>query len=244
MSYAYTIVGGKEHELSLYFMLNALLQSRIDVGEETTDDEDVNVYLASLLHSLVDSALPGSSNVSSYDVDIAGMAEVGDLRDRYRLYRSNADHAMIAAAVFGQPWFDRRSKASQSETECDRIATKGKRYYVSAASIEQKLKFGASAVSEVLTKLSERFELYCRILGRVRTAHLNLFGRMSAGEMFHLERDAQEGAKPALIRQGRDRFIDAYSEWMSVPSRAAGKKVNRLAESLGNLDSNFRFEEI
>jgi hypothetical protein len=48
MSYAYKIVGGKERELSLYFMLNALLQSRIEIGAETTDDEDVNVYLASL----------------------------------------------------------------------------------------------------------------------------------------------------------------------------------------------------
>ena len=35
MSFAYTIVGGRESEQSLYFMLNALLQSRIHVNEES-----------------------------------------------------------------------------------------------------------------------------------------------------------------------------------------------------------------
>ena len=41
MSYAYRIVGGKDNdEQSLFFMLNAMLQARIDVGDETTDDEE------------------------------------------------------------------------------------------------------------------------------------------------------------------------------------------------------------
>jgi hypothetical protein len=109
MSYVYEIVGGKERELSLYFMLNALLQSRIEIDAETTDDEDVNVYLASLLHSRLDNSSE-NDRLSSYDFDIARMAEKSNPRDRYRLYRSNADQAMVAASVFGRPWFDRRSK--------------------------------------------------------------------------------------------------------------------------------------
>ena len=237
MSYAYRIVGGKEHEQSLFFMLNSLLKSRIDIGDETTDDEDVNVYLASLLHSLVDK-VPAQSEVSTYDTDVARMAEGRDLRSRFQVYRANADHALVAVAVFDGPWFDRRTP--------DRAAleARGKCYYTAAASIEQKLRFGSSAVSDVLSKLSERFDLYVRILGRVRSSYLNLSARMSAGEAFHLERHAQEGARPALIKYGRDQFLDAYGDWMATASATVKRRVNRIGESLAELDPEFRFDGI
>ena len=35
-------------------MLDFLLRSRIEMGEETSGDEDVNVYLSGLLHSFLD----------------------------------------------------------------------------------------------------------------------------------------------------------------------------------------------
>jgi hypothetical protein len=196
------------------------------------------------LHSRLDGGIPEDDRLSSYDCDIALMAEKSDPRDRYRLYKSNADQAIVASSVFGRAWLDRRSKSHESEGDRDRVASRGKCYYSFAASIEQKLKFGSSAVSEVLSKLSERFDLYGRILSHVRSTHLSLFGRMTTGEMYHLTREAHKGAKPALIQKGRDRFIDAYSEWMRTPSRESGRKVNRLAEFLGNLDSEFRFEEV
>ena len=244
MSYAYRIVGGKESEQSLFFMLNALLQARIDIDDETTDDEDVNVYLASLLHSLVDTATAQYGQVSLYDSDVWRQAENGDLRSRYQIYRANADHVLVEIALFDRPWTRARGGRPQYQPAQKRLEERGRLYYTVAASLEQKLKYGSTAVSVVLDKLSGRFDLYSRILRRVRSSHLNLFARLSNGEAFHLERHAQEGAKPALIRHGRDKFLDAYGEWMTTASRQARQRVNRLGESLQQLDPGFEFEGV
>ena len=244
MSFAYTIVGGRESEQSLYFMLNALLQSRIHVNEESTDDEDVNIYLASLLHAYLSDGIHANDAISSYDADVVQNAESGDLRNRYRVYRAYADHALVMGAVFARPWTDRRSRNFHPVRACEQTSARGKHYYALADSLEQKLRQGSTAVSGVLTKLAERFDLYGRILGQVRSSHLNLFARMSTGEAFHLERHAQEGAFPTLVREGRNKFLDAYSAWMTQPTRAAERKVNRLSESLAKLDSSFWFEGV
>lgn len=244
MSYAYRIVGKKESEQSLYFMLNALLQARIDVGDETTDDEDVNVYLASLLHSLLDDAAARAERVSHYDSEVQRLADAGDLRSKFTVYRANADHALVSVAVFDRPWMRSRGGRPQLDTVDRRLETRGRLYYTVAASLEQKLKYGSTAVSEVLNKLSERFDLYTRILSRVRSSHLNLFARITQGEAYHLERHAQEGAKPALIEHGKNQFLDAYGEWMSTTSAQARKRVNRLGESLKKLDPEFVFDGV
>lgn len=243
MSYAYRIVGGKEREQSLFFMLNALLQSRIDTGDETTDDEDVNVYLASLLHDLVDRAGAAEDHVSSYDADVARMADGKDLRKRFQVYRSNADHALVGRALFDRPWLDRGAGRTHT-VRSDRLEARGSHYYAVAASIERKLKYGSSGVSEVLAKLSERFELYAGILAHVRSSHLKLFARLSRGETFHLERHAQTGAKAALIRHGRDQFLDAYGDWVASSSKTARQRVNRIGSALTKLDPDFRFDEV
>ena len=50
----YLDLANGEREKSFFFVLNAYLHSRIDRKCESVDDEEVNVYMAHLLHSLVD----------------------------------------------------------------------------------------------------------------------------------------------------------------------------------------------
>ena len=173
MSYAYPIVGGKDNdEQSLFFMLNALLQARIDVGDETTDDEDVNVYLASLLHSLLEGAHRERELVSEYDEEISRMADVGDLRTRFQVYKANADYALVACALFDRKWVNRRRGRRSLAPREDHLESRGRLYYNVASSLSQKLKYGTSAVIEVLGKLSGRFDTYTQVLSRVGSSHL------------------------------------------------------------------------
>ncbi len=120
------------------------------------------------------------------------------------------------------------------------FASRGKCYYAIAG----KLKYGATAVSDVLTKLSDRFELYALILTRVRSSHLNLFARISTGEVFYLERHAQRGATPALIKHGRNQFLDAYGNWFRPCLMSVRKWVNRLEESPAEIDPDFEFSGV
>ena len=105
LSHSYQIVGSKQKEESLYFMLNSLLQSRIETGEETTDDEDVNVYLATLMHSFLDQSFQEEHGhlASTYSTDVARSADTNNLRHRYRVYRTNGDYALISTSDFRPP---------------------------------------------------------------------------------------------------------------------------------------------
>ena len=99
-------------------------------------------------------------------------------------------------------------------------------------------------VTVVLRKLSERFDTYVTILTRVRIDHLKLTKKLSDGEIYHLQREAHASAKPFLAEAGRDRFLDAYSEWLKSRSQASRQKVNSLGAAIIAVDPEFKFEPV
>ena len=83
-----------------------------------------------------------------------------------------------------------------------------------------------TGVAEVMDKLSDRFEMYSKILAHMRVSYLNLLKRLSQGEIFHIQRKAQETPSFESVREGRDCFLDAYSEWMKSGSEFHRQRVN------------------
>jgi hypothetical protein len=244
-SHSYQIVGSEKKEESLYFMLNSPLQSRIDTGEETTDDEDVNVCLANLLHSFLDTDdhQKNASLVSSYETDVAGIADTEDLRKRYRVFRTNGDHALIFTSIFDRPFPDRRRRSTRIQ-DTVAAADRGRTYYGYAANLSDRINRTHPGVSVVLRKLSERFHTYVTILTRVRIDHLKFTTKLSDAEMYHIQRAAHNGAKPFIASEGRDQFLDAYSDWMKSKTPVTQQKVNLLGESLAEVDPEFDFEPV
>lgn len=242
-SYPYQIVGKSEREESLFFMLDALLRSRIETGEETTDDEDVNIYLANLLHGFVDGGFMAANNalISRYEIDVCAAADRHpSLGMRYHIYRSNADYTLMTAAIF-EPFKVPHTHADQNE---DFLVARGKTYYRFASGCHERFKRRRTGVSEVLDKLSERFEMYMTILTHLRVSYLNLLKRLSRGEVFHIQRKAQDVPDFETIREGRDQFLDAYGEWMRSGSDFHRERVNALGRALVARDPKFRFEGI
>jgi hypothetical protein len=68
--------------------------------------------------------------------------------------------------------------------------------------------------------------------------------RLTAGEVFHLQREVYENARPGLVKAGRDWFLDAYNEWLVCQSDSNRERVNELALGLAELDPNFEFEPL
>ena len=102
-STAYLDLRSGESEPLFFFMLNAYLQSRIETDHESDGDEEVNVYLASLLHSLVDGRFFAASvdRLASSALDVCQKAEEsGTDRGRTNIYRTNADHRLMAFGLF------------------------------------------------------------------------------------------------------------------------------------------------
>lgn len=243
-SHVYQIVGTQEREESLFFMLDTLLRSRIEMGQETSDDEDVNVYLAHLMHSFLDHSfqIQNQGLISAYDSEVfAQTEEKKDLRSHYKVYKGNADYRLMTTSVFSE---DDRRGASRKNGGQDAQIERGKFYYKIAASYRERLSRNKTAVASVLSKLSDRFETYMKILTHARTTYFHLLKKLSVGEIYHLQREAQLGAIQEITRLGRDSFLDAYSNWLDSDSEGDRKKVNELGFELTKVDSAFQFQGV
>jgi len=241
-SYPYQIVGNGEREESLFFMLDALLRSRIETGEETTDDEDVNIYLANLLHGFVGHFGDGASRefISQYEMDVATSIEKqASLGMQYHIYRSNADYALMRSSIF-DPYGDSRTPEQDDEV----LVERGKTYYRYASSCHERFKHKKTGVAEVMQKLSQRFEMYMTILIHLRVSYFNLLKRLSQGEVFHIQRKAQEAPEIESVTDGRNQFLDAYGDWMRTGAEYYRQRVNALGKALVAIDSKFSFEGI
>ena len=102
-STAYLDLRNGEREPLFFFMLNAYLQSRIETDHESDGDEEVNVYLAGLLLSLVDGRFYADNvdRLATSALDVCQKAEEsGTDRGKTNVYRTNADHRLMAFGLF------------------------------------------------------------------------------------------------------------------------------------------------
>ena len=92
-----------EREPLFFFMLNAYLCSRLDIEQESDEDEEVNVYLAHLLHLLGDGTFytQKAEVLADAPYDVFSQVEASE-SDRYKVkvHHTNADHRLVAHALF------------------------------------------------------------------------------------------------------------------------------------------------
>src|SRR5690242_3171457 len=180
-----------------YFFINNFLLSRID-SEMPSDlkeyDEDVNVYTASLLAGVVTGQhdLLTGDYVSTRDSDVfARVQETKDQRYRYRVYKANADFLYVSLGVFSEASAG-VDPSRASENEANRLTGRGKSYYQFASAYAERLYGSHAGITEVMDKLSRNFEAYTKVMTWMSGEYLNLVRRLSEGEVFHIERQAQE----------------------------------------------------
>ena len=229
----YKVIGTGEEENFDFFMFDCLLKSRIETGEETTDDEDVNIYLTGLLISFLDSSFYKCNGhlLSWYDSEVFERSEI-DPRTSFRTYKANGDHSLIAAGIFDE------------NKDKDALVERGRLYYSIASSQKVQLRKSRSGASEVLEKLSERFETYVGILSHMGSQHLDLVRKLSQGELYHLQRQVNEITNPIIASLEMDRFLEAYYQWMESGSESSKEKVNNLGKKLSELYPSFKFNDI
>ena len=117
----YIDIENGERETVFFFMLNAFLCARIDTANESEGDEEVNVYMAYLLESLVDGTFYAEygDSLAFTPLDVYAKANERD-ETRYKLdiYRRNADFRLIAFALF-DGWGDHESRYRRNFTPRD-----------------------------------------------------------------------------------------------------------------------------
>jgi hypothetical protein len=230
-----------------YFMVNCLLYSRMETGLVSNQDfydEDVNVYLAHLLHSFINPEYVEQSRrfLSKYDTDVFHrLAQSGDARLKYQIYKTNADFLLISIGVFDNPVMaeTHRAKAQPSE---EAYIGRGKTYYHFAYTYSQQMSRKNQGVAEVLEKLSVGFEKYIKILSHMRGEYLDLVQRLSSGEVYHLERSVNEHQQQELLRVKQDELLELYSAWKREPNAETEESLERVVGEIRQINPEFKFE--
>ena len=226
-----------------YFFINSFLLSRID-SDLPSDlkefDEDVNMYTASLLASVVSGRedFLRSDLVSPRDADVfARVQETKDQRLRYRVYKANADFLYVSLGIFSDASVAPARADEDPETE--RLTGRGKSYYHFASAYAERLFGRRAAIAEVMDKLSRNFETYTKVMVWMSGEYLHLVQRLSAGEVFHLENGAQERFQEAHRAATWDALLDSYVEWQKTHAQEARRRLARAARELRRIDPTF-----
>jgi hypothetical protein len=230
-----------------YFMINCLLYSRMETGLVSNQDyydEDVNVYLAHLLHSFINPEYVEQSKkfLSKYDTDVfRRLAHSSDARLKYLIYKTNADFLLVSIGIFDNPTAAAGAKSKMQPSE-EAYIGRGKTYYHFAYTYSQHLHRRNQGVSDVLEKLSTGFEKYLRILSHMRGEYLDLMKRLSQGEVYHLERTVNEASQQELLRVKQDELLELYSAWRREPSGEIEESLQRVASEIRAINPSFKFE--
>ena len=214
-----------------YFMINCLLYSRMETGlvsNQDCYDEDVNVYLAHLLHAFINPEYVDQSKkfLSKYDADVfRRLSTSTDARLKYQIYKTNADFLLVSIGIFDHPIITGASRSRLQPSE-EAYIGRGKTYYHFAYTYSQQMHRKNAGVSEVLEKLSNGFEKYLRILSHMRGEYLDLMKRFSQGEVYHLERSIDEHSQQELLKVKQDELLELYTAWQNAPSTDAKALVS------------------
>jgi hypothetical protein len=229
-------------------MVTSVLKSRTETGLESNAlyyDEDVNVYLAGLLSSHLDSSYLQwtAPLISRFDTDVAAMVRSSDEREKYWIYKVNADHLMLTLGLF-EPSTDTGAPmiTSPHASEHRVYAGRGGTYYELAASYGRTLARRATASIDVLEKLSRGFDGYVVILNHLRSHYFNLIDRLNHRGMEAIQQAIECEARSAEFREKVDHLLDLYSEWQRTGDEELAEEIRKIVDSLRALDPEFRFE--
>lgn len=208
----------REQETIFFFMLNAFLCSRLETDNESDDDEEVNIYMAQLLLSLVDGSFYSehAEVLASTPTDVYFKVEEGHTpRHKLQVYRANADHRLVSFGVFGG-FGEYQSRHRKAFAAPDAYLEEAQQYYGWAALFCTRLSARYRGLALALEKIAARFGTYCDILGHLSAHHLNLMRQLTPGELFHLEREVNQAALPHIQEEALNHLLDAYNQWQAL----------------------------
>jgi hypothetical protein len=221
-----------------HFTINCLLYSRMETGLVANPDcydEDVNVYLAHLLHAFINPEYVDQSKkfLSRYDVDVfRRLAGSSDARIKY---------LMISVAIFDNPG-PAHAEPTRVRPSEEAYVGRGKTYYHFAYTYSQEMHRKTAGVAEVLEKLAVGFDKYLKILSHMRGEPLDLGQRLAEGEVYHLERTANEAAVQQLLRTKQDELLELYTAWKARPDEETEHSLERLVDEIRQINPDFHFD--
>ncbi len=228
------------------FFLEYLLKARTDLHMESGShacDEELNVYIAGLLSSLIrsDSFLRQKPYISPFDADVKQWLEAhSGLRNAFTVYRDNADFGLLLIGLFtGYKHEGSYHKIVMAgHNDQGRIAI----YYRLAASALMHLHGKYGSLIDVFDTLAEHLDEFIRILQYMSYRYFDLIERISEGSFFHLEREIEAMEKKKQYDIKLDEFLKLYAIYKEKPSDELKKRLITLADELKKVNSDFTID--
>jgi hypothetical protein len=245
---SYRDLAANSNENTQYFFLENILKARIALYLDTglhDYDEEVNMYLAELLKSMVTPCAftENKPYISPFDYEVKSyLNEHHDTRTEYTVYKENADYGLATKAVFME-YFHKGSywhKVLQGRTDSsERIAF----YYKLAASALAHLRGTHTTSVHVFMSLADHVTETMKIIRKVSGDTFEFVEKLSPGSVFHLEKDLADVAKVKIYKSKLDDFLKAWQEHQAEASEEKKVKLITLVEELKSLNPDFKFEE-
>jgi|WetSurMetagenome_2_1015567.scaffolds.fasta_scaffold03365_7 hypothetical protein len=235
-------------EDAYFFMMNSLLHSRMEAGFPSNDacfDEDVNVYLAGLLTSMISprNGDGGAREILPYDAALCEAADTAaGTREKYRMYRRSADSILLSLGIFKNARLKRPDSVPHLAMSDAEHIGRGKSYYAIARAYAAQAHRRNTAIGDVLGKLSDNFERYLGVLSLMSGEHLNIFRQLSDGELFHLESAPRPAARSEELSLAYDRFLDLYSSYLGNKSARTKEALAEVVREIRAIDPSFEFD--
>ncbi len=215
-------------------------------------DEDVNVYLAHLLDSLIqpENMERARRYLSPYDTEVfRKLSQSKDARLKYTIYKTNADFLLISLGIFDSPegvitdtvGSSGRSTTSSVRPRKRRSAAAGP-ITASRTPTARWSTAGPRGSPRCSEKLSVGFDKYLRILAHMRGEYLDLLKRLSSGEIYHLERVANDEQRQDSLKEKQDQFLDLYLDWKKTGEADLRTRMDEMIKEIRSLDPKFNFK--
>ncbi len=236
----------KENSQTRFFFLEQVLKARVDLNLETGKnefDQEINVYIAGLLNSLIGSTsfVQQKPYISSFDFDVRKWLEAHPgLRNEYVVYRDNADFGLVLLGLFLKIHHQGSyHKIAMSESnDQGRVAL----YYNMAASALSHLQGNSVSLVNVFEAISEQMENILQIMRRASGTYFDLMEKISDGSMYHLENDLANDGKKKEYSTKIDEFLKLYSDYKEKPTDELKKQIIKIVDELQQINCEFTFD--
>ena len=76
----------------------------------------------------------------------------------------------------------------------------------------------------------------------MRGEYLDLLKRLSTGEVYHLERVANEQQREDELKEKQDQFLDLYLEWKKTGAIDLREQIEKIVDEIRGMNPDFRFD--
>jgi hypothetical protein len=241
-------LNNKESSKTNYFFLEHVCKARIDLHIESgrnVCDQEINVYLAGLLTSLIASTafIQQKPYISVFDLDIRNYLDTHPgLRNEFVVYRDNADYGLMSAGLFAGDNHrgSYHHKVISDQADLGKIAL----YYSMAASALAHLQGTRHSLFCVLDTMSKYLDEIHQILRYAAVTYFDMVEKISDGSLYHLEMELAEEGKKTLYKENVDKFLQLYTEYKKAPTDQLKNEINNVTRELKNMNDQFKGDEL